>query len=552
MKNILTFILAIFLVTQLSAQQSEIGIVTNKLFIKNANVITKPGQAAIQNHILVEDGLIVQVGSNLTAPFDAEVIEADSMYIYPGFIAGLSHVAVPSKEENKDRPKVSDPGNPPKDMAGITPERQLRSIANHKDKSIADMRKQGFTISHSVPKGRMLPGKGSILLLSGDSYDDMLLREDVSLYATLKSANNVYPATVLAVMSKHRELFRRAKFAKQHASTFKRAPKGVKRPNYDNSVSSLIPVLDKTLPVFFSAEKALDIQRVMRLQNEIGFTLVTSEIKQGWHSLAQLKKLNSPVMLSLDLPKEIKEEKKKDEDDKEELAETKALKAKKKQAYTEYLNQAKLFSDQNINYAFSFINVKAKDVQTNMRRLVESGLSETKALEAVTTNPAKVLGISDIAGSIESGKLANLMVTTKPYFDKDAKIKYVFVEGHKYEYDTAKKKKKKSGDSSTDLSGTYSFTVEIPGMTTEGTLIINKDGEDYSGIISTPQSTEPSDIEDINQDGNNLNFTFVADGDGGEMNISMDIEFDGDTFEGDVTAGDFGTFPVTGQKKDPK
>ena len=550
------YLLIIFLLAPLIivAQSDEIPLITNKFLIRNANVIVSPGQLLPASSILVEDGIITNVGSNITPPFDAMIIDADSMYIYAGFIAGLSHIGVPTKEAPKDLPKIKDPGNPPNDRAGITPDISLRDVLDVKDKSVAAYRKQGITLSHSVPKGRMLPGKGSLIVLNGSSVDDMLIAEDVSMFATLSGASRMYPGTVMAVMAKYRDLFKKAALASDHEKTYNAKSIGVKRPSYDKSIKALYPVVKSELPVFFSVEKTRDIQRAMRLQKELNFKIVPSEIKQGWLNIDKLKK--QPIMLSLNLPKEIKEDKKEKKKSKkdEESEETKLFNARKKQSYDQYVGQAKLLNEEGISYSFSLLNTKAADIQKNLKRLVENGLSEDVALAAMTINPAKSLGIDNIAGTIAKDKLANLVITTKPYFEKDSKIKYVFVEGAKFEYEIKDKKKTNSDSTATqDLSGEYSYAVEIPGMTQTGKMILTKTEDAYTIVITAESSSgDPSTIENVEPDGNDLNFDFEAETQGATMKVNMAIEFDEDTFEGKVSVGDFGSFPVTGEKINPK
>jgi len=552
MKRIFILFLLLHQLFLARSQSDEIPEITSTFLIQNANVIVKPGQVLTGTSVLIKDGFISQVGNNIAAPFDAQIIDADSMYIYPGFIAGLSHIGVPTKEAPKEAPKVTDPGNPPNDLAGITPEVSLKEVLSVKDKSIADFRKNGITISHSVPKGKMLPGKGSIIILNGSSIDEMMMAEDVSLFAKLDGANRVYPATVMAVMAKYRDLFKNAALAANHEKVYKQKSSGTKRPNYDKSIKGLYPATNKEIPVYFSVQKTRDIQRALRLQKELGFNIVPSEIKQGWYNLNKLK--NHTILLSLDLPKEEKADKKKKKSDKEESEDMKTFKAKKKKAYDDYVGQSKLFAEKGINYAYSLLNTKAGDIQKNLRRLVENGLSEDVALAAMTTYPAKTLGIDHTAGTIERNKLANLVVTNKPYFDKEAKIKYVFVEGKKFEY-TISKKKKTSGDSTAtkDLSGIYKYTVEIPGMTTSGKMTITKEDDTYTIAITSDQSPDdPSNGEGIEQDGNELDFSFKTDAQGATLEVGMNLEFDGDTFEGNVSVAQFGSFPVTGEKINPK
>lgn len=545
------FFLALCFPFFLFAQSNEIPDVTNKFLIRNATVTTQPGQSFDGYSILVEDGLITQVGANISAPYDAEIINADSMHVYPGFIAGLSHAGVAKAEPPKERPTVKNPDNPPNELAGITPYVSIRDVLKTTDKSISSLREQGFTISHSVPRGKMLPGMGSIIMLKDGNVDDLLMQENVSMFAQLNSASRMYPGTVMAVMSKFRDIYRKASHASTHEKTFKNNSSGIKRPNYDQEVKAFYPVVSGSLPVYFKAEKTRDLQRVLRLQKDLGFKLIPSEMKQSWMSQKSLKNNRLPLLLSLELPKEMKKDSTKiskmSDDEKQFLA-------KKEKAYNDYLSQSKMLQDAGMTFSYSLLGVKSKDILANLRKLVTNGLKEDIALASITTNPANNLGISNIAGSIKSGKLANLVVTNKSLFDKESKVRYVFVEGKKYEYEIKPKKKKKAGDGeASDLTGEYSYEIEIPGMPSAGTLKLVKEDEEYKVTVTNEADpSNPETIDGVEQDGNSMSFTFNVSAQGMDIKVDMDLEFDEDSLEGNVSVGDFGSFPVTGQKVNPK
>src|SRR5690606_2035971 len=159
-----------------------------------------PGRKLEKATVIVDDGLITAVGQGIAVPGDAVVIKGDSLFVYAGFIDGLSHAGVPEpKEERRERP--ADPGNPTPEYARITPERDVRDVIKPDDKSIEELRALGFTAAHVVPYGRMLPGSGAVILLSGDKTDRMILGSQSSMYSTLHGAPRAYPATVIAVMA---------------------------------------------------------------------------------------------------------------------------------------------------------------------------------------------------------------------------------------------------------------------------------------------------------------------------------------------------------------
>ena len=317
----------------LAQSKEEIKPVTSAYAITNANVITAPGNMMEATHIILENGVIKEIGKNVKIPGHAQVIKADSMYVYAGFIEGLSYTGVPKPENrNSDRsnqgpgnrpsgPNVKDPGNPPNDLAGIQPEVSVKSKLKVSDKSIAEKRKLGFTAAHIVPQGLMLPGSGAVILLSGEAVDDMILKEDVSLYSQFSPARRIFPATTIGVIAKWKELFRQAKISKDYKDRYQKNNLGLPRPKYNRTLEAFYPVIDGQKPVFFNTEDALSIHRAINLQKELDFPLMLAEIKQATPIIDKIKEMNIPVFLSLDLPdeaKEKKEDKKSDDDQKKE------------------------------------------------------------------------------------------------------------------------------------------------------------------------------------------------------------------------------------------
>ncbi|PHN05421.1 amidohydrolase family protein [Flavilitoribacter nigricans] len=531
----------------------EIAPVTRTFVLKNATIITQPGQMIENGQILIKNGLIEAVGKSVSVPSNAKVIDVDSMYIYPGFIEGLSRTGVP-RPKDEERREIKDPGNPPNDAAGIQPERSVVDLLSADDSSIESMRKLGFTAAHVVPHGNMLPGQGAIILLGGSSPEEMVLASNTSLFSQLEGARRVYPATTMAVMSKWRELYQQAKQAQQHEKNYKNNPRGMTRPSYDGTLEAFYPVLDQELPVFFTAESVKDAYRVLALQEELGFPLVLAGLKQGFYMTDELKAKGFPLLLSLDIP-ESKEEKKKEEGEEEDKEKAKpdpekeALKKRQKEAIAKHQSQAATLSEAGLTFGFSTLEVKSGDVKNNLMTMIEKGISEEKVLASLTTIPAKMLGMSDMLGTLEKGKIANLVITDKPYFSKESNVRYVFVDGAPFEYEAKKPKKKGDASAKVSAAGEWSYTINIPGQAMSGTFKIKQDGDgQISGTITSPDDGSEGELQEVVLSGNNLSFSFPYDAGGQAMKVSFDVIIDGDEVEGTVTAGSFGTFDVEGER----
>lgn len=567
-------IIAIFLIPLITfGQETVIKPVTKTIAFTNATIVPKAGMSLNKATVLIKDGLIVAVGSNIVIPPDAEVINGDSLYIYPGFIDALSHAGIPKPEEKKEKKEV-DKWYPPNEDAGITPEVSISETFNPKESSLDAMRKVGFTISHVVPLGGMMPGKGSIILLNEGELSNNLILENTSLFAQLSPAKGMYPGTLIGVLAKWRELYHNATNAYKYEASYKNLSNGKKRPSYDEAIRGLYPVVSANMPVYFKAESALDLHRVLQLSKELGFVIVPSEVKQGWEMTDRLKQSSKGVLISLELPKDMeekKEEKKEDGDKNKEEAKNKEPKKEEKKEKSKpdpekegllkrmneskkaYASQAAMMEKAGVSFAFSNLESKPKDVLKNIGILIKNGLSEKAAIEALTSNAAAILNISNIAGTIEAGKLGNLVISTKPIFDDKAQIKYVVIEGKKYENDIKSGKNKKVGDGQLiDLSGTWIYEIDVPGMVVEGEMILTKNGDSYDIAISNNQdSGDVKNVSGVENDNNNLSFSFDVIDEGTAMTLDMDLDFTSDSLEGDVRVGDFGSFKVTGSKKSP-
>ena len=569
-------LLAIF-TTSLQAQQSasEMKPVTSTFAITGVNVITAPGSMLEGVTVIVKDGLITHVGKGLTIPGEAEIIKGDSMYVYAGFISALSHAGIKSEDRSGNRnqggggnnraqrPDV-DPVNPPNNVAGILPERKVRDLIDAEEKSIEAMRSAGFTATQVVPEGGMFPGSGAVIILDGKSADEMVLKEGTAMFSQLVGGPRVYPATIIGVMAKWRELYRQATFAMQHEAAYTAQPNGTVRPDYDRSLQAFYPVIDKKQPVIIKTEKMLDSYRAMTLQKDLGFDLILGEVKEGWDLIGKIKSQNAKVILSLDLPEAEKKKEQKSEgkeaakkpEEKEKTnsiveKEKAELEKRKAEAIKKYCSQAAEFEKAGIAFGFATIETKPNEVLSKLRIMIEHGLSEDGALKALTTTPAEMLGVSSVMGTVEKGKMANLVISDKPIFDEKANIRYVFVDGNKFAFEVKAKKEKPAGAGATNLNlavGTWKYTATTPDGERSGEMIIKNEGGTLTGTLTAQGAQGETELSDVTLEGNILTFSFTF-GEGGEsLDIDTEVKIDKDSFDGSMNVGAYGSFPVKGEK----
>jgi hypothetical protein len=527
-------------------EERELRPVSRTYALTNITVTQSPGRKVEGGTLIIRDGLVQAVGKNVAIPPDAIILKGDSLYAYAGFIDGLSRTGVSKPAEEKND-RVKDPGNPPPDRAGITPQRDVRSSLSPNDKSIEEWRAIGFTTAQVVPYGGMLPGNSAIVQLHGKVSDDMVLVPKSAFYSELTTAERMYPATVMAVMAKWRELYKQASLEKSYGVVYASNRAGLERPSSDQVLEAFYPVIDKKQSVLFKAEKVWDVHRVLALQKDTGFPLTVAEVKEGWDVTGKLKAAGSKVFLSLELP----EEKKDDKKDKKEpsktmsAAELQTLEKRKAEFTAKYVGQAAAFQQAGISFGFSTLSAKSKDAQANLRRILKAGLTEDQLLAALTTSPAQLLGLSDRLGSLDAGKIANVVISRRPYFDEKSKVKFVFVEGVLYKVESTEARK----DAKTAVEGEWTVISDSPNGKSESTLTIRKDGDKYSGKISGSLFPNAVDLEEVTVDGNKLKVVFTMTLDGSTLKITMDAIVDGNTFKGSAAYSENESVPVEGKKK---
>lgn len=543
LKPLLLWILCLS-ITQISVAQNsdEAKQVTDSYFISNATVVVSPEKQIPDCDIIVKKGMIQNVGKNLSAPWDAEIIEADSMYVYAAFICPATHAGY--KQAEMPKITVPDPGNPPMGIAGITPQRTVRS---HIDRSgINDYKKQGYGYMHILPKGRMLPGSGSVVSTGNLPINKSMISENYAQYAQLASAyQRVYPSNMLGVMASFRNVFKNTDNQKKYTMQYAQNPSGLNRPEIEQEYTALYPVLSGQQKLFFKSPKPKHILRAITLQKELSFSMVLTDVKYISPILKKVKQNKYPILLSLDLPKEVEKK-----DSVEYSATAKSFEMKRKSAYDTYMTQAKILEDAGVKFAFSGIEAKSGDIKKNIGRLIKAGLSEKGALAALTTNPAQILGITNKAGTVEKGKIANLILTDTSYFSKDSKIRYVLIDGLLEEMDT---KKPASKADLSALTGLWSYEVTYGDQGHTGKMNIKKDGQSYTiDVTSDDMPDESIQANNINLEGKKLTFDLEVKGGGQTMSFSYNIEVEEDAMSGTVSNSQMGSFPLTGKKTAPK
>lgn len=537
--------------------------VTTTVALTNARVVQAPGRVLDRATVVVRDGRIVAVGPNAEVPFDARVIEADSFTVYAGFVDALGYAGVPKPED--PTPYEGDRGDPPRERAGLLPDRDVRDVYDPSDAAVKALREAGFTAAHVAPRDGLFSGQGSVVLLREagrmEHPESVVLAGPTSLIARIDPARGVYPGTPMGVLSVMRETVENARRQRAGRLAYQQRPGDTMRPRYDPVLSGLEPLLDGDRQLVFAVDGWLDGFRALRVTEELELSPILAGVPDAAPLLDKLRSRRTAVFAPLALPDTIKADSaamavelpttspggvsfvtdRRTVSYQDTEAERTALQVQQRDAVRRAEQSPARLAEAEIPFAFATLDAAPKDVRANLRRMIAAGLAPDDALAALTTSPARLLGLEGALGTVERGKLANLIVTTGDVFSDSTDIRFVLVEGDIHEVEQTKAKPASTGD--VMAAGTWDFSV--PEANQSGTFTIEKDGDTYSGTL-TAADGEIDTMESVSLDGSTLTFTLQVD-DVGLATVSGIIT--GTEFEGTVDLGANGTFAITATRR---
>ena len=387
--------------------------------IRGGTVVTVSGADIPNGTVVISGGKITAVGANVQVPANAQVIDAKGSMVYPGMIEtgtsiGLSEIGQ-GVVATVDISEVGSFNPNAQAFYGIDPHSAHIGVA----------RVVGITTVVSRPTGGILSGQAALMNLAGDTPPKMAVIPKLALvielprsgfggrgFARAAALQQGTPADANRVrqaqMDSLRKLLRDADaYAKAQDAYAK--DKSLPRPAHDVVLESMVPALRGQMPVIFPADRANDIRDAVTFAEEMHLKPIIIGGEQAPAVAAFLKQHNTPVVVTavMHLPSR--------EDDPYDV---------------NYSIPAKLAAA-GVTFAIS-TGDRGSEVRTlpyNAGMAAAHGLSKTDALKAVTLWPAQIFGVGDRMGSIDVGKMANIVVTTGDLLEAKTDTRYLFIDG---------------------------------------------------------------------------------------------------------------------------
>ncbi len=412
--------------------------------ITNARIVPVAGPAIENGTVVIANGLIRAVGAGAAIPAEAWVIDGKGLTVYPGLIdvgddLGISKPeTAPAEARGRGRRRGPVPEHismGPEDRPNTSPWRVAADELDGGDKRIESRREAGFTTALVLPGEEIIAGQGSLIDLSGERTSEMVVRSRAALRIGLQAQSYGFPDSLMGVISYLRQVKDDTEWYDAAEPAYSAHPNGIERPNVDRTEEVMSEILHRQELVLFPANEIVEIPRAMRLAQEWNLHAALYGGQQSYAVADQIAAKKYSVIVNLKWPEAPKDP---DPDDPPSLRE---LRFRDKAP-----GSPAALAKAGVKFGFSSGGIaEAKDIFKNVRKATAAGLSADAALRAFTLDAAEILGVADRMGSIEAGKIANLVVADGDLFAEKTKVKHVFVDGRHFEIHEIAKPKKPEG-----------------------------------------------------------------------------------------------------------
>jgi len=384
--------------------------------IRNVRIVTVTGPVIESGMVVIADGKIAAVGADASVPAGAKVIDGKGLSVYPGMMdadteIGLTEIG--SVAGSVDTNEIGD------NNANIHVDVAIRPDSSH----IAVTRVNGVTSALTAPRGGLIAGQSAILNLDGWTPREMVLKSPVAMHINWPGAGGgrgfggEFGGQQRSATELRREQERQIESLKKilrdaaaygDAKDARAKDPSLPKQNVDLKLEALIPVVRGQMPVVINANLERDIKSAIAFAGEMKLKAIISGGAEAYKVADQLKAKNIPVIVGPVLRVPVRED----------------------DPYDAAFANAGLLSKAGVKIAFQTNDsAYSRNLPYHAGMAAAFGLPKEEALKAVTIYPAEIFGIADRVGSIEQGKIANLIVTDGDPLEIRTQIKHVFING---------------------------------------------------------------------------------------------------------------------------
>jgi imidazolonepropionase-like amidohydrolase len=389
--------------------------------ITHAKIFTLAGSPIEDGTLVVRDGKIAAVGSSVEVPAGAQVIDAKGLQVYPGLFDAITQMGLSEISAVSATVDSAESGSYNPDVVAAT-------AVSPSSEHIPVTRASGITEVLAVPAsggfdsggGRgTLGGQASAIHLAGWTVDEMLIKKSAAMvlnfpeiqtrtfdFSTFTRKEKPYTEAKQEYDRQINELTDWFDRARHYSQAMEKG--SVSKYDRDLKLEALAPVVRGELPVLVFADRARDIRNAVEFCDKQKLKMILAGGEDAFKVKDLLRSKEVPVILRpmLSLP---------DEED---------------EPYDRELSQPAELAAAGVKIAIaSFDNSFARRLGQNAANAVAYGLPYDQALRAVTINPAQIFGLGNQIGTLEQGKIANVIVTNGDPLELTTDVKYLFIKG---------------------------------------------------------------------------------------------------------------------------
>ena len=404
--------------------------------IKGARIVTAAGAPIPSGTLIIRNGLIDSVGTDTPTPAGAIVIQGNGLIVYPGLIdmGNSTGLDVPSSPQQPDTLRTLEEVERWKRNQIFRPELLAAERLRADSPDLVRLASTGVTSVLSAPPGVIVKGQSALVNVAGPADEPQIgnvgdyrrglqiVRTPVALHVEFPGnvRGDGYPVSLLGAIAFVRQSFLDAQHQQLVAQRYERVKAaGIPRPNYDPSLDALQPALAGRLPVAFEAGLAREILRALEMAHEFKLDPVITGGREADLVSVDLKARNARVIYSLNFPTRSRM-----------LAPEADEPVRELRARARASKVPAALEKAGLQFAFSSSGLReSRDFLRHAARAVKDGLPADAAVRALTINAARIAGAGERLGSIEKGKIANVIVMDGDLFDEKSRLQHVFVDG---------------------------------------------------------------------------------------------------------------------------
>lgn len=376
------------------------------MLIKNGKIYTMENREIFIGDIRILDGHISEIGAHLEQLEDEDVLDATNKYVYPGLVEAHCHLGMEESSIRMEGNDVNESSDP------VTPHVRASDGCNPMDETIRHACEAGVTTVAAGPgSANVIGGTFMVYKTYGNCIDDMVIKNPVAMKCAFgENPKRVYQESKIKTRMNIAALLRETLYkTKEYMEKKESARRNAgNTPAYDMRLEAMIPVLKKEIPLKCHAHRADDILTIIRIAKEFDIDVTLDHCTDGEVIKEKIKESGYPAIVGPALTHKSKFE----------LA-------------NKSFTTPKTLMDEGVLVAITTDSpvIPQEYLSLCAGLAMKAGMEEIEALEAITINPAKILGLDNRLGSLKAGKDADIVICDGSILDSLTKVDYTIING---------------------------------------------------------------------------------------------------------------------------